>query len=194
MEQVVRIMSWLRKKRVLLVLLISFIAVLFLNNIWMTWLYPIYYKDQIREHAVHYEVDPFLVASIIRVETNYKPGKESKRGALGIMQLMPDTANWAMEMAKLPSLTMESVKHEANANIQLGTWYIKKLHDEMDGNPIAAIAAYNAGPGNVRSWIKKGLWDGTYENVKNIPVGETRHYVQRVIYYYNQYTDVYEHF
>lgn len=187
-------LRWLRKKRVLLPLLISFIAVLFLSNIWMTWLYPIYYKDQIRKHAIHYEVDPFLVASIIRVETNYKPGKESKVGALGIMQLMPDTANWAMEMAKLPSVTMDSIKHEADANIQLGTWYIKKLHDQMDGNPIAAIAAYNAGPGNVRSWLKKGLWDGTYENVKDIPVGETRHYVQRVIYYYNQYTDVYDEF
>lgn len=187
-------MRWLRKKRVLLLLLVSFVALLFLNSNWMTWIYPIYYKDEIRKHADHYNVDPFLVASIIRVETNYKPGKESKRGALGIMQLMPDTANWAMEMAKLPSVTMDSVKHEAGANIQLGTWYIKRLHEEMDGNPVAVIAAYNAGPGNVRSWIRKGLWDGTFDNVKNIPVGETRHYVQRVIYYYNQYTEVYDRF
>lgn len=187
-------LGWLRKKRVLLPLLISFIAVLFLSNVWMTWIYPIYYKEQIRKHSIHYEVDPFLVASIIRVETNYKPGKESKVGALGIMQLMPDTAQWAMEMANLPTVTLDDLKHEADANIQLGTWYIKKLHEQMDGNPIAAIAAYNAGPGNVRSWMKKGLWDGTYENVKDIPVGETRHYVQRVVYYYNQYTEVYDHF
>ena len=187
-------MKWLLKKRVLLVLLVSFVAFLFLSSSWMTWLYPIYYKNEIRKHADYYEVDPFLVASIIRVETNYKPGKESSKGALGIMQLMPDTASWAMEMAKLPSVTMDSVKDEADPNIQLGTWYIKKLHEQMDGNPIAAIAAYNAGPGNVKSWISKGLWDGSYENVKDIPIGETRHYVQRVLYYYNQYTDVYEHF
>ncbi len=194
MEKVIQIMSWLRKKRVLLVLLVSFIAILFMNDIWMKWFYPIHYKDEIRKHAIHYDVDPFLVASIIRVETNFKPGKESKKGALGIMQLMPDTATWAMEMAKLPTISLESVKHETDANIQLGTWYIKKLHDDLDGNPIAAIAAYNAGPGHVRSWIKKGIWDGTYEDVKNIPFGETRHYVQRVIYYYNQYTDVYDTF
>ncbi len=62
----------------------------------------------------------------------------------------------------------------------------------MDGNPIAAIAAYNAGPGNVKNWINKDMWDGTYDNVKSIPIGETRHYVQRVIYYYNQYTDLYK--
>lgn len=192
MAQVGPAMKWLRKKRVLLLLFISFVALLYLSSNWMTMLYPIYYKDEIRKHAAHYKVDPFLVASIIRVETNFKPGKESKKGALGIMQLMPDTANWAMDMAKLPSMNLLNVKNEVDANIQLGTWYIQSLHKEMDGNPIAAIAAYNAGPGNVKNWINKGMWDGTYENVKSIPVGETRHYVQRVIYYYNQYTDVYK--
>jgi len=192
MAQVGPTMKWLRKKRVLLLLFISFVALLYLSSNWMTLLYPIYYKDEIRKHAAHYKVDPFLVASIIRVETNFKPGKESKKGALGIMQLMPDTANWAMDMAKLPSVNLMNVKNEVDANIQLGTWYIQSLHKEMDGNPIAAIAAYNAGPGNVKNWINKGMWDGTYENVKSIPVGETRHYVQRVIYYYNQYTDVYK--
>lgn len=192
MEQVGSEMKWFRKKRVLLLLFISFVALLYLSSNWMTLLYPIYYKDEIRKHAAHYKVDPFLVASIIRVETNFKPGKESKKGALGIMQLMPDTANWAMDMAKLPSVNLLNVKNEVDANIQLGTWYIQSLHKEMDGNPIAAIAAYNAGPGNVKNWINKGMWDGTYENVKSIPIGETRHYVQRVIYYYNQYTDVYK--
>ena len=66
------------------------------------------------------------------------------------MQLMPDTANWAMEMAKLPSVNLLSVKNEVDANIQLGTWYIQNLHKEMDGNPIAAIAAYNAARGTSR--------------------------------------------
>lgn len=192
MGQAGSVMRWLRKKRVLLLLFVSFVALLFLSSNWMILLYPIHYKDEIRKHAAYYEVDPFLVASIIRVETNFKPGKESKKGALGIMQLMPDTANWAMEMAKLPSVNLLNVKNEVDANIQLGTWYIQNLHKEMDGNPIAAIAAYNAGPGNVKNWINKGMWDGTYENVKSIPIGETRHYVQRVIYYYNQYTDVYK--
>ncbi|GAE06965.1 soluble lytic murein transglycosylase precursor [Paenibacillus sp. JCM 10914] len=112
-------MRWLRKKRVLLLLFISFVALLFLSSNWMVLLYPIHYKDEIRKHAVHYEVDPFLVASIIKVETNFKTGKESKKGALGIMQLMPDTANWAMDMAKLPAVTLQHVRNEADANIQL---------------------------------------------------------------------------
>lgn len=86
-------MRILRKKRVLLLMFVSFVLVLFLNTNWMAWFYPIHYKEEIRAQSQSYEVDPFLIASIIKVETNFKTSKESKRGAIGLMQLMPDTAN-----------------------------------------------------------------------------------------------------
>lgn len=187
-------MKFLRKKRVLLLLFLGFVVVLFFNTNWMTWFYPIHYKENIREQAERYEVDPFLIASIIRVESNFKLGKESKKGALGLMQLMPDTANWAMEKAKLPEVTLDHIKHEPEASIEIGSWYLRNLSDQFKGNRIAVIAAYNAGPGKVDGWLKKGVWDGTYDTVKSIPIGETRHYVQRVIYYYNQYTHIYSTF
>lgn len=182
------------KKRVLVLLFITFVSFLFFNSNWMSWFYPIQYKEEIRMHAEEYHVDPYLVASIIRVETNFKTGKESKSGALGIMQLMPDTAKWAMEKAKLPEVDMENIKHEPLDNIGIGTWYLSWLSKQFSGNQIAVIAAYNAGPGNVKTWIEEKVWDGKYESTKDIPFGETRHYVQRVIYYYNQYTDVYDEF
>ncbi|KAA8999742.1 lytic transglycosylase domain-containing protein [Paenibacillus spiritus] len=184
-------MKWLVKKRVLLVLLLGFIGVLFLSTNWMSWFYPIHYKDDIRRHSVTYQVDPFLVAAIIRVETNYKPGRESRKGAIGLMQLMPDTAKWALEKAKLPDVSMDRLKKEPSANIELGAWYLGSLLQQFDGNRTAVIAAYNAGPGKVQSWIDEGTWDGSFDTVKDIPFGETRHYVQRVIYYYNQYTEIY---
>ncbi|GAF06343.1 lytic transglycosylase domain-containing protein [Paenibacillus pini] len=184
-------MTFLRKKRVLLVLFITFVVLLFFTTNWMTLFYPIHYKEHIKEQSEIYEVDPFLVASIIRVESNYKTGRESRKGALGIMQLMPETAKWAMEMAKLSEVTMENIKHEPKANIQIGTWYINSLSKQFKGNRFAVIAAYNAGPGNVENWLKKGTWDGREETIKNIPFGETRHYVQRVIHYYDQYMSIY---
>ena len=187
-------MRFLRKKRVLLLLFISFVLVLFLGSNWMSLFYPIHYKSEIRQEAIKYEVDSFLVASIIRVESNFKLGKESKKGALGLMQLMPDTAKWAMEMAKLPEVSLDNIKNEPGYNIKLGTWYLHNLSNQFDDNQIAVIAAYNAGPGNVKGWMEKELWDGTLEHVKDIPIGETRHYVQRVIHYYNQYTDIYHEF
>lgn len=66
-------------QRVLLLLFIGFTAILFLGSNWMSWFYPIHYKAEIRQHSRTYEMDPFLVASIIRVETNYKTGRESKK-------------------------------------------------------------------------------------------------------------------
>lgn len=181
----------LRKKRVLLLLFIGFTAVLFLSTNWMSWFYPIHYKEDIRKNSLTYQVDPFLVAAIIRVETNYKTGKESRKGALGLMQLMPDTAKWALEKAKLPDVSLDKLRDEPSANIELGTWYLHTLSGEFGGNRAMMIAAYNAGPGKVKSWLEDGSWDGSEEQLKNIPFGETRHYVQRVIYYYNQYVEIY---
>ncbi|MRN52951.1 lytic transglycosylase domain-containing protein [Paenibacillus monticola] len=187
-------MKWLRKKRVLLLLFVGFTAVLFLSTNWMSWFYPIYYKEEIRKHSITYEMDPFLVAAIIRVETNYKTGRESKKGALGLMQLMPDTAKWALEMAKLPDVSLVQLKEKPSENIELGTWYLSNLSRQFEGNRTAVIAAYNAGPGNVKHWLEAGSWDGTEATVKDIPIGETRHYVQRVLYYYDQYTEIYSEF
>ncbi|MDO3408874.1 lytic transglycosylase domain-containing protein [Saccharibacillus sp. CPCC 101409] len=182
------------KKRFALPLFVLVLIVLFFNSGWMVWVYPIHYKEEIRVQSKSYDIDPFLIASIIRVETNFKPSKESRVGALGVMQLMPDTASWAIDTGKLPQATPENIKHEPDTNIRIGTWYLRNLSDQFGGNRIAVVAAYNAGPGNVSRWLADGTWDGTLENVRNIPIGETRHYVQRVVYYYNQYTKVYETF
>lgn len=181
-----------RKKRVLMLLFITFVMLLFFSSNWMSWFYPIHFEDEIRLQAEEYDVDPYLIAAIIRVESNFKTGKESNKGAVGIMQLMPTTATWAIEMAKLPEVTLDQIKYEVSPNIQLGTWYLSYLFKQFDGNRALAIAAYNAGPGNVKSWLSKELWDGQLETVKEIPIDQTRHYVQRVLYYYEKYTNIYD--
>lgn len=187
-------MRWLRKKRVLLLLFLGFVVLIFFNTQWLTLFYPIHYKDEIRQHAIENNIDPFMVAAIIRVETNYKADQESVKGALGVMQLMPDTAKWVIGKANLPDVSLESLKREPDKNIQIGSWYLKSLYDQFEGNEIAVIAAYNAGPTKVRSWIKNGKWNGQLETSKDIPFGETRHYVQRVAHYYEQYVKIYKEF
>lgn len=188
-------MRLLLKKRVLLVLLIGLITILFLKSDWLaTMMYPIYYKDDIRASASNYGVEPHLVAAIIRSETNYKTGKDSKKGALGLMQIMPNTATWVVQKAGFKEVTEDVLRHRADVSIEVGSWYLKSLHQQFDQNSIAAIAAYNAGPGNVRKWLDTGVWDGQLKTVDQIPFGETRHYVQRVIYYYNKYKGIYPSF
>ncbi len=176
------------RRRVLFVVLLGLLAVLFIKSDWLTsLLYPIHYKEDIRVSARNYGVETHLIAAIIRTESNFKTGRESRKGALGIMQVMPDTASWIVEKAGLEKISEEMLRNRADIGIEMGAWYLNFLHKQFDGNSIAAIAAYNAGQGNVRKWLSSGTWDGTIESVKEIPFGETRHYVQRVYYYYNKY-------
>lgn len=109
------------------------------------------------------------------------------------MQLMPSTAEWAMQQMKLRShFSLEQLKDEVDPNITIGTWYLKSLINMYDNNIVAAVAAYNAGPGNVNEWLKNGTWDGSLDTAKNsIPFNETRMYVKKVFHYYEKYKNVY---
>lgn len=185
-------MRFLRKKRVFALLLIIFLLILFMNSSYIgKKMYPIYYQEEIKQSAENHHLDPFLIAAMIRVETNYKYHLESSKGALGIMQLMPDTAYWIAESAQLESLTPEDLL-KADVNIDLGSWYMNWLTKHYNGNVLYAIAAYNAGQGNVNQWKNKGIWNGTESQIDQIPFGETRHYVQRVLYYYHIYLTLYD--
>lgn len=188
------ILKPLRRKRYLLVLLVGLLFLLFVKSEWIEKLmYPIEYHETIVEKAAIYELDPLLVAAIIRVETNYKVGLVSRKGALGVMQLMPDTANWIMEQTKQKQRwSMDELMNEVEPNIELGAWYIHSLLKQFDQNGAAAVAAYNAGPGNVNQWLRKQVWDGQLETAKTqIPFPETRLYVQRVFHYYSKYKSIY---
>ncbi|MFD1956564.1 lytic transglycosylase domain-containing protein [Paenibacillus thailandensis] len=187
--------KWLLRKRVFLLLVIGFIAFLFLSSDQMgRWMYPIKYMDDIRASSEAYDLEPQLVAAIIRTETNYSLGKVSSKGALGLMQIMPDTAKWVSEQAGFRNVTEEALLKRADVSIEVGSWYLKSLHKQFDENSIAAVAAYNAGPGNVKKWLESGQWNGELKTADRIPFGETRHYVQRVLYYYDKYKDLYPEF
>lgn len=191
--------AFLRKKRVFALLFILFVGTLFYSNDWLgRWIYPIHYQDEIRSASSQSQLDPFLISAIIRVESNFKSDKISSKGAIGLMQLMPDTAEWitpGSEANIANRLTIPEV------NIQVGTWYVFSLQKQferrtakMDSNQdrIALVAAaYNAGPGNVNKWLEDGTWDGSYSELAYIPFGETRHFVQRILYYYKKHERYY---
>ncbi|OAS21080.1 lytic transglycosylase [Paenibacillus oryzisoli] len=184
-------MTFFRKKRMFALLLIAFVMILFMNSaIIGRKLYPIYYQQEIKQSAAKHNIDPFLIAAIIRVETNYKYHLESSKGAVGLMQLMPDTADWIAQSSNLGPHTQEDLLR-VDINIYLGAWYLNWLIKHYNGNLIYAIAAYNAGQGNVNKWKNSHVWDGSEDNIRDIPFGETRHYVQRVLYYYEKYTNLY---
>src|ERR1700730_14402172 len=120
-------MRLLRKKWVFAVLLICFVLLLvFKSDMILTKIYPIYYKQEIRQSAEKYNMNPFLIAAMIRVESNYQSDIQSKKGAIGLMQLMPDTADWVLESGNFTAKSDEIRK--PGMNIEMGTWYIAWLH------------------------------------------------------------------
>ncbi|WP_274365721.1 lytic transglycosylase domain-containing protein [Paenibacillus thermotolerans] len=189
---------WYRKKRIYAVLLIIVLVGLFSEKIWLGQLmYPIHYEEAIRENALKRDIDPYLLTAIIRVESNFSPDKQSKKGAAGLMQLMPSTAQWIVTEAGYGRSTLDRL-HEPEVNIEIGSWFIRSLQNQFveagaaKEREIAIIAAsYNAGPGNVAKWLQTGRWDGNMSTVDQIPFGETRHYVHRVHYYYKKYSQIY---
>jgi soluble lytic murein transglycosylase len=181
----------LRYKKVTVLFFLLFLVFLAISND-MLWkfMYPIKYQDEVKVSSEKYGIDPHLILAVIRVESSFDPYQESNRGAVGLMQIMPDTAKWIVEHKK-ESLTKLDQLHSPIINIDLGTWFLYALNKEFKGNWISTLAAYNAGPGNVNKWIKDG-WEPSMDTIQDIPFGETRHYVQRVFYYLKKYKWIYE--
>src|SRR5699024_12728625 len=120
------------------------------------------YNHIIREAANKYGVDENLIHSIIKMESNYNPNVKSHAGAVGLMQLMPSTA-------KAVGVTD---RHDIAQNIDGGVHYLSKMLQNQKGNLELALAAYNAGPGNVKKY--GGL----------LPFEETQNYIKKVMDYY----------
>ncbi|WP_139491686.1 lytic transglycosylase domain-containing protein [Brevibacillus dissolubilis] len=183
----------MRSQKSAWVILAMLMAVFFLINtpfVWK-WMYPIKYQSEIQAASARFEVDPHLVLAVIRTESAFRDNLVSKKGAVGLMQLMPDTAVWVKAQESFQSLSNPDLS-EPIMNIDMGTWYLSFLIKMFNGNQTLAIAAYNAGPGNVTEWLARGQWDGSRERIEDIPYGETRHYVQRVLYYQDRYSKIYD--
>mgnify|MGYP000895443525 FL=1 len=140
--------------------------------------FPLHYAELIAELAAAHDLDPAFVAAVIEVESNFRPDAVSHKGAIGLMQIMPETAAWLGEQGG-QAISKEHL-FDPKINVEVGTHYLKYLLDRFPTD-YAALAAYNAGPTNARRWLEEGLWDGSYERTGQIPFGETRSYVRKVI-------------
>ncbi|WP_051343821.1 lytic transglycosylase domain-containing protein [Alicyclobacillus herbarius] len=192
-----RLRIFIVNRRILisLILLVALIGLMSSNRFWQ-WIYPIGYTAEIQQAARAAHVDPLLVASVIRVESKFNTNDVSHAGAVGLMQLMPGTAQWIRVQMRQhgdqdPVLEGQLDLHNPRTNIRIGSWYIHYLMAAFHGNQTAAIAAYNAGPRRVSTWLKDGTWNGQLADVQQIPVGETRHFVDRVFYNYMLYKRIY---
>ena len=130
----------------------------------------------IRENAKRYGLEEEQLQAVILTESRYDPKAVSETGARGVMQLMPDTAAWIAKESGLPATDL----HKTEENIPLGAWYLDYLLKTYKGNKILALAAYNAGHGNVDAWRKEYGWADTFSDIDAIPFPETREFVRQV--------------
>ena len=131
-------------------------------------------------------VDPYLVAAIIREESQYDWQAVSRVGAIGLMQVMPGTANNVAQRLGLPPVGRDDL-FDQETNIRIGVHYVKQLLEQFSGNVALTIASYNAGPIVVKSWIALHPGRSQDEFIELIPYQETRQYVKRVLRSYREY-------
>jgi len=172
-----------------LVAVMVFLAVFIAPSLWRI-IYPWPYRDVTMRHAERQDLDPFLVAAIIRVESSFRSNALSSQGARGLMQIMPTTGQWIAKQKSLQDYSEDSLFHP-ETNIMFGTWYLRNLKEQFDGNLVVALAAYNGGRGNVRAWLDQKIWSGQASDIADIPFPETRHYVWRVLRIHKVYRELY---
>ena len=144
------------------------------------YIYPYRYQELVTLYAEANGVSPALVASVIMHESKFSNQAHSSRGAVGLMQLMPETAEWIAGQLGEEDFSLEKLR-EPEMNIRYGTWYLALLEREFDGNPILTLAAYNAGRGTVHEWMEERGWSANFNDISAIPYPETRLYVGRVL-------------
>lgn len=175
--------------------LIGFVTFIFLiaimGLVFLTTNYPIGYKSVILEYSKEYNLDPYLVASIINVESKFDKDAISQKDARGLMQISPSTGKWASEVLELKNYK-EDILFDPETNIRIGTWFLSTLFKEFDGNLDLVLAAYNAGSGNVNKWLNDEKYTDEKNNLTIIPFKETEDYLVRVNKSYKIYSTVYK--
>ena len=140
--------------------------------------FPIPFRREMVARGREIGLDPAYVYGLIRQESRFIVDARSGVGAAGLMQLMPATARWTAKKVGMP-FTPDMIT-DRDVNLKLGTSYLKLVLDDLDGSQAMAAAAYNAGPNRPRRWregprLEPAIW------VENVPFGETRDYVKKVL-------------
>lgn len=174
---------------ILSLIIIILIAILFNAKNLLKIFYRQDYSEYVEKYAKENEIDPLLVYAIIKAESNFEKTALSNKGAIGLMQLMDNTAK---EIATNELIEYESgsTLYNPEKNIQIGIKYFSNLKD-IFGNDSVALAAYNAGMGTVSNWIQDGIIKQDGSDIENIPYKETNMYVRKILKDYDIYKMIY---
>jgi len=184
--------SYKKIKRYILLLLIFVTTILVLNNrtFFLRMFFPVKYDNIVYEYSMKNNLDPYLVFAIIKAESNFDPDATSHKSAKGLMQITDETAYEVAKTMKLDDFKPEDLYHPEK-NIMIGTKYLRWLLDQFNNDTDLAIAAYNAGIGNVKQWLMNKNLSSNGITLEKIPFKETDRFVVKVKRYHKSYKYTY---
>ncbi len=186
----------MKNKKIFIIIIAILIIVVFLGifkNKILKIIYPKTYKEIVSVYSEKYNVEENLVFALIKAESNFNSEAVSHRDAIGVMQIMEETAK---DVANKNSIKIENenIKQELlkiDNNINIGTKYLSTLLEKYKNKEIA-VAAYNAGIGTVDGWIQKEIIKSDGSDIENIPYKETNNYVRKILRNYKLYEELYK--
>ncbi len=184
------------KKILIIILIICVILAIFsifnIPNKILKQIYKKEYSVYVERYSREYNVDEELIYAVIKAESNFNSNAHSNKGAIGLMQIMEDTAKDIARKANVQILSNEIKQSllDSEININLGTKYLSILIEKYK-NIEVAITAYNAGIGTVDNWIEKGIIKSDGSDIENIPYKETNNYVRKILRDYKIYEKIY---
>ena len=181
-------MSKIKTFSVVLSLLVAFVTAI-TTYIYLFALYPLAYKQEIETAGYIHHIHPSLIASVINEESSFNNLSESRAGAIGLMQLMPQTAEWLASKLKIEYY--KEKLYEPTYNINIGTYYLRYLLDEF-GDEYTALCAYNAGEGQIKKWLLDTRFSSDNKTLQSTPFKETNEYVYKVLLNKQKYSTRFE--
>ena len=174
-----------------MILVVAILIILFKDKL-LKIIYPKTYSEIVSTYAEEYNVEENLIYAVIKAESNFDSNAVSNREAIGLMQIVEETA---IDVAKRNQIEIdtENITEELldiDNNINIGTKYLSTLLAQY-GNMEIALAAYNAGIGTVNNWIEKQVIQADGSDIENIPYKETNNYVRKILRDYRVYNELY---
>lgn len=154
--------------------------------------YPTKYEEYVLKYSKEYDVDPVLVFSVIKVESDFNPKAESNVGARGLMQLMEDAYDWVkFRMGDEVSQNFDDM-YDPETNIKYGAYYLSYLMDKYNDSVELTAAAYHCGMGEVDGWLDEDIVKADKFDVRDIPKenDQTAYYVEKIDRAYSNYKEI----
>ena len=187
-----------QRRRTLLAIFASALIVLIALGAWALFgrdradlsRYPMTYAPEIRAAAAEFSLDPAYVASVVLAESSFDAEAVSSVGAIGLMQIMPDTGEWIAGKLEDEPFDVQRL-YQPEVNLRYGCWYLRFLLDRYDGDMYTASTAYHQGQGRVDQWLEDPEYSEDGRTLTAISSAVTDTYVSRIMESYEHYKELY---